>query len=61
MYFGLYKIILMEEIVHSLGDCKRYLDQFFTQKDKRFWEDGITKLPEKWQKVVQQNGEYIVL
>ena len=50
----------MEEIFHSLGDCKRYLDQFFTQKDKRFWEDGITKLPGKWEKVVEQNGKYIV-
>ena len=59
MYFGLYKIILMEEIFHSLGDCKRYLDQFFTQKDKRFWEDGITKLPEKWQNMVEQNDESV--
>ena len=43
----------------SLEDCKRHLDQFFTQKDKKFWEDGIMKLPEKWQKVVEQNGEYV--
>ena len=42
------------------GDCKRHLEQFFAQKDKKFWEDGIMKLPEKWQKVVEQNGEYIV-
>ena len=38
---------------HSLEDCKRYLEQFFAQKDKTFWEDGIMKLPEKWQKVVE--------
>ena len=44
----------------SLEDCKRHLEQFFSQKDKKFWEDGITKLPEKWQKAVEQNGEYIV-
>ena len=44
----------------SLEDCKRYLEQFFAQKNKKFWEDGIMKLPEKWQKVVEQNGEYIV-
>ena len=42
-----------------LEDCKRHLDQFFAQKDK-FWEDGITKLPEKWQKVVEQKGKYFV-
>ena len=41
-------------------DLKKYLEQFFAQKNKKFWEDGIMKLPEKWQKVVEQNGEYIV-
>ena len=33
---------------NSLEDCKRYLEQFFAQKDKQIWEDGITNLPEKW-------------
>ena len=28
------------------------LEEFFIQKDK-FWEDGIMKLPEKWQKIVE--------
>ena len=45
---------------HSPEDCKRYLEQFFAQKDKNFGEDGIMKLPEKWQEVVEQNGEYVV-
>ena len=45
---------------NSLEDCKRHLEQFFAQKDKKFGEDGIMKLPEKWQKVVAQKGEYIV-
>ena len=36
------------------------LEQFFAQKDKKFWEDGNMKLPEKWQNIVEQNGEYIV-
>ena len=45
---------------HSLEGYKRHLEQFFAQKDKKFWEDGIMKLPEKWQKVVEQKGEYIV-
>ena len=31
----------------SLEDCKRHLEQFFAQKDNKFWEDGIMKLPEK--------------
>ena len=45
---------------NSLEDCKRHLEQFSAQKDKKFGEDGIMKLPEKWQKVVEQNGEYVV-
>jgi len=43
-----------------LEDCKRYLKQFLAQNDQEFWEDGIIKFPEKWQKIVEQNGEYIV-
>ena len=45
---------------NSLEDCKRHLEQFFAQKGNKFWEDGIMKLPEKCQKVVEQNGEYVV-
>ena len=36
-----------------------YLEQFFAQQDK-FWENGIMNLPEKWQKVAEQNGDYVV-
>ena len=41
---------------NSLEDCKSHLEQFFVQKDKKFWEDEIMKLPESWQKVVEQNS-----
>ena len=51
---------LNEKKFNSLQDSKRHLEQFFAQKDKKFWEDGIMKLPEKWQKVVEQKGEYVV-
>ena len=44
----------------SLEDCKSHLEQLFAQKDKKFWEDGIMKLSEKWQKVVEQKGKYVV-
>lgn len=27
-------------------------------KDKKLWEDGVMKLPEKGRKVVKQNSEY---
>ena len=35
-------------------------DSSLLKKRKTFWKDGIMKLPEKWQKVVEQNGEYVV-
>ena len=44
----------------SLEDCKRHLEQFLSQKDEKCWEDGIMKLSEKWQKVAEQKGEYVV-
>ena len=47
IYFGVYKIVLMEEKFNSLEDCKRHLEQFFAQWDKKFGEDGIMKLPKK--------------
>ena len=50
----------MEKNFNSLEDYKRLPEQFFAQKDKKFWEDGIMQLPEKWQKLVEQNGEYVV-
>jgi len=41
----------------SLEDCKKHLEEFFAYKISKFWEDGIFKLPEKWRKVVEKNGE----
>ena len=46
-----------------LKNCKRHLEQFFVQKDKKFSEDKISwkmKFPGKWQKVVEKNSEYVV-
>ena len=59
IYLGLYKILLIEKNFNSLEDCKRHLEQFFAQNDKKFWEDGIMQSPEKWQKVVEQKGDYV--
>ena len=37
----------MEKNFSFLEVCKRQLEKFFAQKDKKFWEDGIMRLPEK--------------
>lgn len=37
-----------------------HLVQFFANKDQKFYERGIMQLPERWQKVIDQSGRYIV-
>ena len=39
---------------------KSHLVQFFADKDQKFYERGIMKLPERWHKVIEQNGKYII-
>ena len=39
---------------------KSHLVQFFADKDQKFCERGIMKLPERWEKVIEQNGKYII-
>ena len=38
------------------GAVKSHLIQFFADKDEKFYERGIMKFPERWQKVIEQNG-----
>jgi len=38
----------------------RHFVQFFADKDRSFYEQGIIKFIEKWQKVIEQNGQYII-
>jgi len=36
------------------------LKQFFNQKSQKFYRDGITALPQKWQNIIENNGAYFV-
>jgi len=49
IYLDLCKILLLKKI-SSLEDCKKHLEKFFAYKTRKFWEDGIFKLPERWRK-----------
>ena len=40
-------------------DIKSYLIQFFANKNQKFYERGIMMLPERWQKIIDQNGQHI--
>ncbi|GFU81597.1 histone-lysine N-methyltransferase SETMAR [Trichonephila clavipes] len=43
----------------SNEEVKNHLDKFFARKDQNFYERGVMLLPERWQKVKEQNGQYI--
>ena len=45
---------------HSNESVKNELIQFFAPKNQTFCESGIMKLTERWQKVVEKNGQYII-
>ena len=38
------------------NDLKSHLAEFSAVKDQKFYQRGIMKLPERWQKVIEQNG-----
>ena len=39
---------------------KSNLVQFLADKDHKIYQHGIMKLLERWQKVIEQNGKYII-
>ena len=39
---------------------KNELIQFFASKNQTFYESGIMKLTERWQKVIEKNGQYMI-
>ena len=41
------------------NDLKSHLGEFFAVKDQKFYQRGIMKLPERLQKVIEQNGRYL--
>jgi len=34
--------------------------QYLAQKGQQFFEQGISNLPKRWEKIVEQNGQYII-
>jgi histone-lysine N-methyltransferase SETMAR len=58
---------LFRSMSHGLADqhfsnyeeVKKWLDDWIASKPEKFYWDGIHKLPKNWQKVVENNGNYI--
>lgn len=44
----------------SNEDVTNYLDQYFANKDQKFYEHGIMLLPKRWQYVLEHNGQYVI-
>ena len=48
------------KIFNDDKSVKLHLVQFFADKDQKFYKRGIMNLPKRCQKVIEQNGEYII-
>ena len=48
------------KIFNDADDVKSHLIQFFADKNQKFYEHGIMTLPERWQKVIEKDGQYLI-
>ena len=51
---------LNEKTFDSNEAVKNESIQLFASKNQTFYESGIMKLTERWQKVIEHNGHYII-
>lgn len=57
---------LFRSMAHGLADqqfetydqCQKWVNDFFQARDPEFWRRGIRMLPERWAKVVANDGQY---
>jgi histone-lysine N-methyltransferase SETMAR len=42
----------------NINEMQESLEEFFDSKDAEFYRRGIMKLPEKWEEVIEVDGEY---
>ena len=48
------------KIFNDDESVESHLVQFFVDNNQKFYERGIMKWPERWKKVIEQNGKYII-
>ncbi len=41
-------------------ELQNWLENWFASKDAAFYRRGIEKLPERWEEVVNNGGEYVI-
>jgi len=44
----------------NVAEIRKWVDDFIASKEEHFFAEGIHQLPEKWRKVLENNGEYFV-
>lgn len=49
---------LSEQRFHSFEETEKWVDSWIASKDKSFFRRGIQLLPERWEKVVSNDGQY---
>lgn len=41
-------------------ELENWLAEWFASKPAKFFKEGMDKLPERWQEVIKNNGDYII-
>lgn len=49
---------LADQRFTKVEDVRKWLDEYFASKPPSFYREGIRKLPDKWQKTIDNDGEY---
>ena len=50
----------METNFCNEDQVQEFVKNFFTSKSAEFYTKGIEELPDKWQQVIANDGEYIL-
>uniref|UniRef100_A0A1I7XLR9 Mariner Mos1 transposase n=1 Tax=Heterorhabditis bacteriophora TaxID=37862 RepID=A0A1I7XLR9_HETBA len=49
---------LAEQRFRDAAEVRKWFDDFIASKPMSFFHEGIRKLPERWQKVIESEGKY---
>ena len=54
------KNFLLNRKFQLVNEVKNGLEEYFKSKPREFWKNGIMRLPERWQKMVEEKGSYVI-
>uniref|UniRef100_A0A1I7XE29 Histone-lysine N-methyltransferase SETMAR n=1 Tax=Heterorhabditis bacteriophora TaxID=37862 RepID=A0A1I7XE29_HETBA len=49
---------LARQRFRDVAEVRKWIDDFIASKPTSFFHEGIRKLPERWQKVIESEGKY---